>query len=204
MVDRFEDPETMLKQAIREMESSLEDATAATARAIASERLLAKEQADHARRAKQWREGAEQSVARQDDDLARRCLARKREHAMLESALADQLLSAQSANAGLRRQVDAMRAKLSEARRKLATLTAHRRAAAARSGLAGIACSSRDGFARYNRLAERIDLADAEAEAFVGLTAEPGAELESECVRREADAEIEAELTAIKGAGRDG
>ena len=36
LIDRLEDPEKMLRQAIREMESSLEEATAATARAIAS------------------------------------------------------------------------------------------------------------------------------------------------------------------------
>jgi phage shock protein A len=204
MVDRFEDPETMLKQAIREMESSLEAATAATARAIAGERLLAKEQAEHSRRAKQWRERAEEAVARQDDDLARCCLARKREHETLERALADQWTSAQTANVGLRRQVDAMRAKLSEARRKLATLTAHRRAAEARRGLAGVACPQSNGFARYERLRPRVDLAEAEAEAFVGLSDEAATELESECARREADAEIEAELASIKSTGRGG
>ena len=42
LVDRFEDPEVMLKQAIREMETMIESATGGAARAIAGERLLAR------------------------------------------------------------------------------------------------------------------------------------------------------------------
>ena len=51
LVDRFEDPEVMLKQAIREMETMIEAATGGAARAIAGERLLARDLADHERKA---------------------------------------------------------------------------------------------------------------------------------------------------------
>jgi phage shock protein A len=47
LVDRFEDPEVMLKQAIREMETMIEVATGAAARAIAGERLLARDLSNH-------------------------------------------------------------------------------------------------------------------------------------------------------------
>ncbi len=43
LVDRFEDPEAMLKHAIREMETMIEEATGGAARAIAGERLLARD-----------------------------------------------------------------------------------------------------------------------------------------------------------------
>jgi phage shock protein A len=204
MVDRFEDPEVMLRQAIREMECSLEQVTGSTARAIASENLLVKEQASHQDESRQWRERAEQAVAANDDELARRCLMRKREHETLARALDDHLRTAREANAGLRRQVDAMRAKLAEAKRKLATLTARRRAADARRGLAGLALEGRgelDGFSRFQRLRERLDVAEAEAEAITRLCGEPEEELEAECIGREMDAAVEAELAALK-AGR--
>ncbi len=62
LVDRFEDPEVMLKQAIREMETMIEDATAAAARAIASERLLARDLSDHEEKARRWHARAEEAV----------------------------------------------------------------------------------------------------------------------------------------------
>ena len=62
LVDRFEDPEVMLKQAIREMETMIEEATGAAARAIAGERLLARDLSDHERKARRWNARAEEAV----------------------------------------------------------------------------------------------------------------------------------------------
>ncbi len=78
LVDRFEDPEVMLKQAIREMETMIEAATAGAARAIAGERLLSKDLSDHEQKAARWRARAEEGVSRGDDDLARQAIARAR------------------------------------------------------------------------------------------------------------------------------
>ena len=68
LVDRFEDPEVMLKQAIREMETMIEGATGGAARAIAGERLLARDLSDHEQKAASWRGRAEEAVVRGDDD----------------------------------------------------------------------------------------------------------------------------------------
>ena len=75
LVDRFEDPEVMLKQAIREMETMIESATGGAARAIAGERLLARDLADHERKALRWNGRAEKAVLQGDDDLARQAIA---------------------------------------------------------------------------------------------------------------------------------
>ena len=72
LVDKFEDPEKMLKQAIREMEESIEEATAAAAKAIASERLLEKETAQHELQSVRWHERAERAVKAGDDELDRK------------------------------------------------------------------------------------------------------------------------------------
>ena len=64
LVDRFEDPEVMLKEAIREMDTMIEGATAGAARAIAGERLLSKDLSDHQQKAVRWRARAEQGLAR--------------------------------------------------------------------------------------------------------------------------------------------
>jgi phage shock protein A len=202
MIDAFEDPETMLKQAIREMETSLDSAAGSAARSIASESLLDKEHAGHEEEARRWRQRAEQAVAAGDEDHARRCLARKHEHETLSRALADHLARAREVNAGLRRQVDAMRAKLAEARRKLATLTARLRAADACRCLAGAESIRRnrfDGFAGFERVRAQADLAEAEADAITRMYDCPAGDLESEWTALERDAAIEEELRTIKG-----
>ena len=126
LVDRFEDPEVMLKQAIREMETMIEDATAAAARAIAGERLLARDLSDHEDKARRWKARAEAAVRDGDDDLARQAIARSLEHQAMFHALAEQQSSAERTAQALRGQIDAMRAKQAEARRKLASLSARR------------------------------------------------------------------------------
>jgi phage shock protein A len=200
LVDRFEDPEVMLRQAIREMEATIESATGATARAIAHERCLDRERADHDRRAGLWRARAEGAVADGDDDLARHALARTHEHEALSDALAEQWSTARRAGDDLRRQVEAMKAKHAEARRKLASLSARRRTSeafrAARG--AGLAPAGRDGFSRYARLREDIELAEAQAEALAELQEGPDDRWTAQAEDKARGRRVESELDEIK------
>ncbi len=133
MVDRFEDPEKMLKQAVREMEAAIVEARRETARAMAAEKLAGKDLADSERQVRDWQRRAEQAVRAGDDALARKALARKQEHDKVSAALRDQATAAAEASGALRRQLEAMQAKLSEATRRLGTLTARNKAAAVRA-----------------------------------------------------------------------
>ena len=142
LVDRFEDPEVMLKQAIREMDTMIEGATGGAARAIAGERLLARDLADHERKGARWRGRAEEAVVNGDDDLARQAIARAHEHEVMARALLEQRTAAEQTAQALRGQVAAMRAKQAEARRKLASLTGRRQVAQTGRALHGIATGS--------------------------------------------------------------
>ena len=132
MIDHFEDPEKMLKQAVREMERAVTAALDAAVKVVANEKLLAKQLAENRRQADRWHDRAGQAVDAGDDALARRALTRKVQHEELVAALEDQQAAATETSRKLRRQIDGMRAKLAEAKRKLATLTARKRAAEAR------------------------------------------------------------------------
>ena len=110
LVDRFEDPEVMLKQAIREMETMIETATGAAARAIAGERLLAKDLSGHEGKALRWHARAEKAVLQTDDDLARQAITRAHEHEAVAEALREQRSWAGQTAQALRGQVAAMRA----------------------------------------------------------------------------------------------
>ena len=129
LVDRFEDPEVMLKQAIREMETMIEGATAGAARAIAGERLLAERPVGP--RAKSCalagKGRTRPSCAVMTIWPAGRSPAH--EHEAMAQALLEQQTSAEQTAQALRSQVAAMRAKQAEARRKLASLASRRQVA---------------------------------------------------------------------------
>jgi phage shock protein A len=101
LTEGFEDPERMLKQAIREMEQTIADSTQETAKVLANEKLLSKELANNERQADEWQKKAEQAVGAGDDNLARKALSRKQEHQKLVTALQDQVTAAQDASSTL-------------------------------------------------------------------------------------------------------
>jgi phage shock protein A len=210
LVDRFEDPEVMLRHAIREMESAVEGATAAAARAVAGERLLSKDLADHERKALGWRAAAEDALTRGDDDRARQAIARAHEHEALGQALAGPRSSAEKTAETLRGQVEAMRRKLAEARQKLAALSARRQVVEAGRALRGGCLETPGGvrgFARFERMRRRVEQAEAEAEALAELCEDAAPDPDSPTDPREHARRVEADLTAmrerLRAAGRD-
>jgi phage shock protein A len=201
LVDRFEDPEVMLKQAIREMETMIEHATGAAARAIAAERMLARDLSDHERHARRWYDRAEEAVVHGDDDLARKAIARAHEHDAMAQALVDQRSSSEQTAQALRSQISAMKAKHAEAGRKLASLSARRQIAAngrAFRRLAWTSSSGTNGFARYEHMRSQIEHAEVEAEVQSELDDRVERELETEVESRERARRVETELSAIK------
>ena len=204
MAEGFENPEQMLKQAIREMEDSIALATKETAKALANEKMLRKELKHNESLAETWLERAQKSVESGDDDLAKKALKRKQEHDRLAAALTDQLQVAQDAAQSLRRQLEAMKAKLAEARRNLATLSARQRAAHFRKKMATVGAElapefDDEAFAKFDRLRDRVEQAEAEAEAMAELRGTPLAESEVEEVFQEDDEEeIEAMIAKMK------
>jgi phage shock protein A len=174
MTEGFEDPEKMLKQAIREMDESIYDATQETAKVLANEKLLARELSSNEQQARDWQKKAEQAVAAGDDSLARKALTRKQEHQKLVTALQDQLKEAQNASRSLKHQLEGMQAKLSEAKRNLSTLAARNRAAEFKKKMNTPATElhfggSDDAFAKFERLREKVERAEAEADALAEL-----------------------------------
>jgi phage shock protein A len=205
LTEGLEDPETMLKQAIREMEASIGEATQETVKVLASEKLLVKELSNNETQARDWQRKAEQAVDSGDDDLARRALARKGEHDKLATALQDQVNVVQQTSQTLRHQLDGMKAKLAEAKRQLATLSARQKAAdfkkkAITSSNALDMGSADDAFAKFERMREKVERAEAEAEAMAELRGDisPAPSRTSETQANPLDHEL-AKLKAKRG-----
>ena len=202
LADDFDDTESMLNQAIREMDESIREATQDTAKALANEKRLAKELSRNEKEAKAWQSRAEQAVEAGEDDEARSALSRKLEHEKLAAALNDQLAAAKDASQTLRHQLDAMKAKLSEAKRNLAGLSARKKAADVRKRAysgpdeSDVGFGS-DAFDKFDRMREKVEQSEAEADALAELQGVDAVST-SETEQPEAEQDIEDELEALK------
>jgi phage shock protein A len=194
IVDTFEKPERMLKQAIREMEAALESATESTARAIAAEKRLRRERADAQAQAETWHGRAIPLVQKGDDAAARQALARKAEKQKLAESLGRELLQSEATTGQLRRQLDVLRGRLADAKRHLAALVARQRAAEARKQFVqalGNFDTDLEAFRRFEDLSERIDATEAEVDARCELQ---GADFDDPGL----DPHVESELAILK------
>jgi phage shock protein A len=200
MMERYENPEKMLRQAVREMGEAIAVARKETAQAMASGKLVAKCLADHEWQARDWQERAEKAVRAGDDSLARKALARKQEYDKMVAALRDEVATADEAVRILRRQLEAMEAKLAEAKRRLGTYVARQKAAQVRARYrltAGTAALDQGAFEKFDRLREKVERAEAEAEALRELDGD------GTCAKPEAglygdDLAVDEELAALK------
>jgi phage shock protein A len=169
LLDGVENPEVMLKQAVREMEAALSSAMDSAARVIANERLLDRQLAEHRGHLERWRNEATSSVRAGVDERARAALVRKTEQQKLVEALEDQRIAAAETSGRLRRQIEAMRVRLGEAQAKLVQVCARRQAVRAQKEFASRLCSA-GAFGRFERMCLRVDRAEAEADALLELS----------------------------------
>jgi phage shock protein A len=200
LIDRVEDPERMVKQIIREMETNIAQAKEGVVDAITSEKKLQKEVSEHRSEAEQWRVKAENALENNNEDLARSALVRKHEHDKILKNLEPGWGAAVNTSTHLKAQLRALEAKLEEAKRKKSTLVARQRAAEARQHMdrtnsvfeAGLQAHSDIG-----RMEERVAEIEARTEA-ISEVHSPVDTLESQFQAMEVDTEVEAELAALK------
>ncbi|MCI0334053.1 MAG: PspA/IM30 family protein [Planctomycetes bacterium] len=194
LIDQCENPEKMLKQAVREMETALGQLMDGAARAIAHHKLLTRQLGEQQAAVERRMKLAEAAVARGDEGAARRELRYRAEHQQLVEGLARQVETADALGHRLRNQVTAMRIKLAEARRKLVDITARNRAAVAQrkfvDNLPDEACAG-TVWSNFETMCHRVEQSEAEAEALLELLGEPE-------VGEAFDTEIEAQLRALK------
>ena len=198
LVDRFEDPEKGLKQAVREMEEAIQMATTETSKVLAHQKRLEKEVFRIDLDRQKWNAQAEGFVDKSDDNGARQSLVKAAEATRLLDSMNEQLVAATNASNVLREQLTGMQSKMEEARRELATLSARNKAAEIRKN--AIASTNRAGntvlksaaFDKFERLREKVEVAEAEAEALAEITGQ----IDSSISTR--PSEIELQLAALK------
>ncbi len=201
LINKAEDPEKMLNQVILEMNTQLVEAKKHVAVAIADEKKLQKQFESEKSVAEEWERKAMMAIRAGDDALAKEALLRKKEHDELGKVYKDQWEKQLSAVNALKTALRALNNKIEEAKRKKNVLIARKRRAEAmkqiQETMAGLADSS--AFETFDRMAQKVDQMEAEAEATAELSEEySGDVLKMKFQKLEATSGADSDLEALK------
>ncbi|HUG17315.1 MAG TPA: PspA/IM30 family protein [Thermomicrobiales bacterium] len=197
MIDRAEDPEKMLNELLREMDSSIREARVQVANMIAQEKEIESDLQAAQHDSLEWGRRAELAVDNGKDDLAREALRRKRDAEQISEVYGHQLVSQQEVVTTLKQQLTMLEAKFREAESKRSMLIARHRATRAQrtitetlSTLPGL-----DSQSELARMERRIRTEEAKTKA---LSEMQGDDLEYQFAELDRDEDIESELAALK------
>ncbi|MFK7998236.1 MAG: PspA/IM30 family protein [Polyangiales bacterium] len=174
LISKSEDPEKMLNQIIVDMNTQLVEAKKQVARAIADEKRLQKQHKAEKNVAAEWEKKAMMAIRAGDENLAKEALLRKKEHDSLEQAYGDQWQKQKQATDQLKTALRALNNKIEEAKRKKNVLIARKRRAEAMKSIqetmSGLSDTS--AFETFDRMSQKIDQIESEAEAGAELAEE--------------------------------
>ena len=210
LLEKFEDPEHVIDQMIKEMEETIIDVRKQTASSIASSKMTAKRIADSEKEVSKWQKNAELAIVEGDDELAKKALTKRREVDALLETYNKQLADEEAMILKMKSDLHLVEEKVQEARRKRESLLMKKRAAdakkkmiessekakAAFSGSADSIINGFDSFAKYEEKIER-ELAEAEAREELN-TDRKNTDLEAEFTHLQTDSEVDDELAELK------
>ena len=171
MISKAENPEKMLNQLIVDMNEQLIESKKSVASSIADEKKLERQMNQQLTQAKEWERKAMLAVRAEKDDLAKEALIRKQEFATLGSQYKTQWEAQNESVEKLKQSLRQLQRKIEEAQRKKNLLVARAKRATAQKKiqqtLGGLSDTS--AFEAFDRMAERVDKIEAEAEAYQEL-----------------------------------
>jgi len=191
LITRAENPEKVLNQVLLDMQQQLVEAKKAVAVAIADEKKLQKQHNVELDKAKEWERKAMVAVRAGDDNLARQALVRKQEHEDISNQFQQQWVAQKQAVDKLKDALRLLNQKIEEAKRKKNILIARKKRAEAQQQIAATmqGLGDNSAFDTFDRMADQINMLEAEAEAGAELAGElSGNDLESKFLALESGA----------------
>jgi phage shock protein A len=201
LISRSEDPEKMLNQVVLDMNNQLVEAKKQVAASIADEKRLAKQFDQEAANAQEWERKAMLALRAGNEPLAKEALARKREYDELTATLKDQWTKQKTAVEQLKKALRLLNDKIEEAKRKRNVLVARKKRAEAQRAIQETMSGLRDqsAFETFDRMSQKIDQIEAEAEAESDLAEEySGDTLSSQFQQLERTRTGDDDLVALK------
>jgi phage shock protein A len=201
LISKSEDPEKMLNQVVLDMNNQLVEAKKQVAASIADEKRLAKQHEQEMANAAEWERRAMMALRAGNEELAREALARKKEHDQLAASFKEQWQKQKDAVEKLKAALRMLNDKIEEAKRKKNVLIARKKRAEAQRAIQETMSGLRDqsAFETFERMSQKIDQMEAEAEAGEELAEEyTGDTLASKFSKLERAAGADDELAALK------
>jgi phage shock protein A len=201
LISKSEDPEKMLNQVVIDMRQQLDEAKKQVAVSIADEKRLAKQAEQEVANAAEWERRAMLAIKAGDDALAKEALMRKKEHDSLAQSYKDQWQKQKNAVDQLKSALRLLNNKIEEAQRKKNVLIARKKRAEAQKAIqetmSGL--NNASAFETFDRMANKIDQMEAEAEAGAELHEQyTGDSLAQKFNQLEATAGADDDLMALK------
>lgn len=199
LIDRAEDPEKMVKQIIIDMQKELNKATQNYGKAKASERLALKKLEDAKKVSAGWESKAKAALSQGNADLAKQALAKKVKADEDVASYSEMYDSISAQTEAIGDQVEVLKSKLDEAKSRQAMLIARSQMADTKKQLAKATGGFDESSAmdKFNRMEEKIQRKEAEADAFTEIAGGADLELTDSFAQIETDAKVDAELARL-------
>lgn len=202
MLDRAEDPEKMIDQIIRDMQTNITDARRQVAAMIAQEKELEADLKESKELAAEWGTKAQRAVDANKDDLAREALRRKRDSDENLAVYEQQHQVQTQTVTKLKQQLSALESKYQTTLSQRDALIARQRRAAATKKVvlqsSAAVSTLGDGLnasSELDRMESKIRATESEAAAYQELESES---MDSQFRELDYDVDIEKELDALK------
>jgi len=201
LISKSEDPEKMLNQVVLDMNNQLVEAKKQVAASIADEKRLAKQCEQEMANAAEWERRAMMALRAGNEELAREALTRKKEHDALAITFKEQWEKQKAAVEKLKQALRMLNDKIEEAKRKKNVLIARKKRAEAQRAIQETMSGLKDqsAFETFERMSQKIDQIEAEAEAGEELAEEyTGDTLAAQFSKLEKTSQADDELVALK------
>lgn len=197
ILDQAEDPEKVLDQIIRDMQSAIADARSQVAEMIARERLLKSNVEESRDLVQEWDRKAELALNRGMDDLAKEALRRKLDYQKSVQLAEQQWQSQEEVVERLKGDLSTLQSKYENAVRQRDQLIARHKAAQAQEQVNRTLqqFSSIDPSSELARMEDRIKLREAKAQAMTEIRE---VDMEDQFAKLETDGELEDEFAKLK------
>jgi phage shock protein A len=158
-----------VRQTVADMKTELNKAVNASAVAMSNYNRLDAEYQKYVQQSQEWKGRAGQALDANNEDLARKALAKKAECDKQVASMQTSVDQARQASETLKQQVGELKRKIDEAERTATTLVARKNAAQAQRKVAEVLAgvgNADNAFAALNRFEETVSKEEATAQAF--------------------------------------
>ncbi|KAG5184856.1 PspA/IM30 family-domain-containing protein [Tribonema minus] len=200
LLQKVEDPEKVLEQAVDDMQRDLVKVRQSYAEVSATQKRMERQRAEANRIAEEWYKRAQLALEKGDEGLAREALARRQTQVDIVATVGAQMDTQQQALDQLRSGMQALEAKITEAKGKKDALIARARSAKTTQNVNDMLnnVTGSSGMEAFERMQQKVEALESTAEVSAQLSGTAGGSLEQQFAALEGSTAVDKELAALR------